>query len=283
MSEQIAIVMATRNGARFISDQLTSLIAQSLTSWRLIVSDDGSTDETLDIIRDAVPAERLDIVRGPQRGVAANFLNGLRHVPDGHAAAFCDQDDVWLPDKLDRAAEWLSEYMKPAFLTTARWISDETLSTRRLQSRKKAPFSSLLLRARAAGNTMVLNSEGVTLLNSVAPHRDPAFHDWWASLVLTSAGATWLHDPEPSLMYRQHSNAVLGARGGRIHCILSGMYGNWIRQNIDALASAQSVMTPDAKRHLDKVTDAVSQGQSVARLMSYGSMQKYLFAKCVRI
>lgn len=99
----VAILLATFQGARFLEAQLQSLAAQSYRNWRLVVSDDGSTDETLAILRRfarQVPAHEVTILAGPGLGATQNFLHLVGSVRPGEALAFCDQDDVWLPDRL---------------------------------------------------------------------------------------------------------------------------------------------------------------------------------------
>lgn len=103
---RITILLCTFNGARFLAAQLASIEQQTHSNWRLIVSNDGSTDDTLTIIRhfaDRV-CQPVEIRHGPGRGAAANFLS-LATDPeiDGDLFAFCDQDDVWHPAKLSRA------------------------------------------------------------------------------------------------------------------------------------------------------------------------------------
>ena len=98
--------MGTCNGARYLGAQLDTIAAQSHRDWRLVVSDDGSTDATREILaafRAAVGPERAEIREGPRRGFAANFL-GLAGDPTIRADfyAFADQDDLWRPDRLAR-------------------------------------------------------------------------------------------------------------------------------------------------------------------------------------
>ena len=100
----VTVLMPTLNGAAFILEQLQSLATQTLLPTRLVVSDDGSRDATLAKIADFahVAPFPITILRGPGQGVAANVLSLLASAPPG-AVALCDQDDVWLPEKLARA------------------------------------------------------------------------------------------------------------------------------------------------------------------------------------
>jgi glycosyltransferase involved in cell wall biosynthesis len=106
-SPLVAILMGTKNGQRFLAEQLDSLIAQTHQNWVLIASDDGSTDDTLRILKAYQakwPEGKLIIKEGPKRGFCTNFQS-MACDPSIRADyyAFCDQDDVWLPTKLDVA------------------------------------------------------------------------------------------------------------------------------------------------------------------------------------
>ena len=99
----VAILLATRQGAEFLDAQLQSLATQSYGNWRLVLSDDGSTDGTLQIARRFAadhPDREVTILSGPRRGATQNFLHLVDSVRPGEALAYCDQDDVWLPERL---------------------------------------------------------------------------------------------------------------------------------------------------------------------------------------
>ena len=103
MTDDVAILMGTYQGALFLPEQLDSIRRQTYSNWSLWVSDDGSTDETLDLVRsfgESVPSP-VHILNGPRRGFIRNFLTLVCN-PNINAAyfAFSDQDDVWHSDKL---------------------------------------------------------------------------------------------------------------------------------------------------------------------------------------
>jgi len=127
---RLTILMATFNGADHINAQLASFLTQDHTHWDLWVSDDGSTDGTLELLQ-AFAAENPDhnvrILNGPQRGAAANFLHLVCH-PDLPAgpAALSDQDDVWYPQKLTLALAGLQGVDGPAVYSAQSRHIDET-------------------------------------------------------------------------------------------------------------------------------------------------------------
>ena len=109
----VAILMGTMNGAQFLPEQLDSLAAQTHQNWFLIASDDGSTDDTIRILKAYQakwPAGKLIIKEGPKQGFCVNFLSmACDSAIRAEYYAFCDQDDVWLPTKLVVALQNITE------------------------------------------------------------------------------------------------------------------------------------------------------------------------------
>lgn len=104
---RISVAMATYNGARFIAQQLASLSAQEVLPFELVVCDDGSSDGTPEMVEKFASTAPFSVrVYRNERnlGFAENFLKAAR-LCEGDWVAFCDQDDVWLPSKIGRAAE----------------------------------------------------------------------------------------------------------------------------------------------------------------------------------
>lgn len=247
----VSIVLATLNGQPYLAKQLLSLNAQSYSNWSLILTDDGSTDDSLTVARRLIRPERLQILKGPQQGLAQNFWNGLQRVDAGHALAFCDQDDVWHPDKLFKALNMLGDGQQPSLYTAGRRVTDAKLKTQWVQKRQ-APsnFARTLWRNRAAGHTCVLNPSAVRLLQQFTPPKNIPFHDWWIALIMTGTGARLVHDPAPVLAYRQHDRNAFGARAGRMNTVLSGRYFKWMAANIEGLRHFENQLSDQARASL---------------------------------
>ena len=298
---RIAIVMATYDGARYLGEQLESLAAQELRPARILVGDDGSRDDTRAILADfaaAHPDMGMDVTDGPGRGAATNFMHLLRRVPDDtDLVALSDQDDVWLPDKLARAAAALAEVdlakttpaetgtpsalagpdaatgtqtgtqtgaapdmgpdmgpdTGPVLYCSRSWECDTTLSRRRVSRHQPRPpgFRHALVQNIAGGNTMVLNAAAWRLVRAAAAEvRRVVVHDWWIYQIVTGAGGAVIFDPEPTLLYRQHTGNVIGANRGtrakasRMRFLLSGRYRRWTTVNLIALNASAHRFTP---------------------------------------
>jgi glycosyltransferase involved in cell wall biosynthesis len=108
---RISIALATYNGERFLGEQLASLARQTLPPHELVVCDDGSTDRTVEVVEDFARAAPFPVViqrNEANLGFTLNFLQAAAR-STGDVVAFCDQDDIWLPHKLQRCAAILRD------------------------------------------------------------------------------------------------------------------------------------------------------------------------------
>lgn len=268
----VQILMATRNGAAFLEQQLQSIAAQDHENWSLWVSDDHSTDGTRDILNrfSRHVAQPVHIATGPGKGAAANFLSLLTNtaLSETDPVALSDQDDVWLPDKLTRSLAQMhnnGHETTPVLFCGATRIVDETLNPRCLSaSRPKIPsFNNALVENIAGGNTMVLNAAALQCVRRVGADIDVPFHDWWLYLLVTAVGGEVIYDVDPLLLYRQHPANTQGDRHGwnarlrRFKDLFNGTFRTWGARNMAALAEIEREVTADVRKtvsfdHKDK-------------------------------
>ncbi len=261
---RVEILLATYNGGRFLREQLDSLAAQTHRPLSLVVRDDGSTDDTLAIVEGYADRLALRVLRGGHLGVRRSFFALLAAAdPAADYVAFCDQDDVWRPDKVARAVAALRrcDPAVPALYCARAILTDGTLNPighTRLPNRPPG-FYNALIENIASGMATVMNRAAVDLINAAPPSAavNP-IHDWWAYQAVTACG-TAIYDPEPALLYRQHGGNTIGvARGpfaglrARVMRQLSGQS----RGEISALAGELrrclgGRMTPQARAMLD--------------------------------
>ena len=278
--------MATYNGDRFIAEQLESIDKQTYTDWKLIVSDDGSSDRTLEVLKDyAVRWEegRLVTRSGPGQGFCSNFMS-LACAPDlsSDFYAFADQDDIWEYDKIERATKWLNNLSpcKPAvYCSRTRNITEngEFLS---LSPRHSTPpsFSNALVQSIGGGNTMVFNEAALQLLVLAGPDVSVPSHDWWLYIQVSGCGGQVFYDSEPSVNYRQHNSNLIGANTGfratlgRILKIFNGRLSSWNDQHLLALARIRPQLTPENIVILDGFSELRNQ-TAFARLVGFWKMK----------
>jgi len=254
----VAILLCTRNGARFLAEQLESIATQTHTQWTVWASDDGSTDATRDILsqfQSRWGGQKLRILAGPGRGSSANFL---ALACNGEIAAdyfsYADQDDIWHPDKIERSLAMLAAVpaSTPALYLSRSCLIDEAgreLGLSRLFN-KPPGFRNALVQNIGGGNTMMLNAAARDLLRVAGPDVEVVVHDWWTYMVVSGCGGVVLNDPAPSLKYRQHganqigSNIGVAARLLRAGQLLEGRFRVWTDINLAALARIESRLTP---------------------------------------
>lgn len=254
------ILLGLHNGACWLAEQLDSFAAQQGVRWRLLASDDGSTDGTCDIVRafaQAQPAAQVTLIDGLQRGPGQNFLHLLRQTPaDAGFVALSDQDDVWLPGKLARALAMLggADDGVPSLYCGRTIICDRTLRQVGLSPLFVRPpsFRNALTQSIGGGNTMVLNRAGLALARAAAAEAGPiVMHDWWLYQLVSGAGGRVIYDAEPQVLYRQHggnqvgANASLAARARRMRMLARGVLRDWNDINIAALRASGHRLTPE--------------------------------------
>ena len=98
--KSIQVLLSTYNGARYLREQLDSLLSQENVDIKILVRDDGSTDDTIKILNEYQNRGLLAWYTGPNMRPAKSFLNLLIQSPESEVYAFCDQDDVWKPEKM---------------------------------------------------------------------------------------------------------------------------------------------------------------------------------------
>jgi glycosyltransferase involved in cell wall biosynthesis len=259
-SPKIAVLLATYNGEKFLDEQLASIHRQTHHDVDIWVSDDGSTDETHNILarwRDKWTKANFYVQRGPRRGFAENFRSLLKGTPETYAAyCFSDQDDIWFPDKIERAFAMLNAAPPgPALYGSRTRLVDEAGISIGLSPlfKRATTFQNALVQSMAGGNTMMLNQEAFVLLAKSAFRTGFVTHDWWAYILITGAGGAAIYDPEPSLLYRQHSANVVGKNSGaiatirRVGGVMGGQFKRWTGDNISALEACEEMLSPDAR------------------------------------
>jgi glycosyltransferase involved in cell wall biosynthesis len=213
---KVLVLMSTFNGERYVTAQLQSILSQLPVGGQILIRDDGSTDRTIDAIR-ALNDDRIEWVVGPNLGFGGSFLTLLANAPpDADMVLFADQDDVWLPGKIERAWSHLQSFgAQPALYGGAQMLVDADLQP--LHVTPPWPRGPSLLNALneniITGCTAALNRCGAALLRDAGVPPSVRFHDWWMYLVVSAFG-TVVYDEQPMLLYRQHGGNQIGHGAG---------------------------------------------------------------------
>lgn len=215
-SSGVSVVMATFNGENYIREQLETIADQTVKPLEIVIGDDGSTDQTLQIIEkfEAETDVPISVTVNPSRlGYGENFMMTATRAR-GTMIAFADQDDVWFPDRLDHAVRALSEPDCKLWMSGWRAVDEslEPVHIRRLRTgfhQKSAAAYPLYV---FHGSRMVLDATLIDCLPAAGRPPSvfgdgPAHHDEWAFFAAHALGKV-AFEPKPLMFYRRHATAV---------------------------------------------------------------------------
>ena len=262
---KIAILMATYNGGLYLKEQIDSIINQSYNNWTLYIRDDGSTDNTISIIREYTQKdERIKIVEDEKkhRGPAMSFLFLTENV-DSDLYMFCDQDDVWLEDKikttLDKYLGISNHDSLPVIIHSDVSVVDENLNMMaqsfwkdiNMNPDKINKFEYLCISGFINGNTMLFNRQTKDACFPIKLR--VSMHDKYVSCIVYKKNGIVAAIHQPLVLYRQRGDNVCGVQVGQAHGIRSRIL------------------------HLDQVFSNIEDGYRVCKGYGFESFAKYLW------
>lgn len=278
----IAILMATYNGERFLREQLASIEKQTYSNWKLYVLDDGSSDNTLHILKEfrkKLGFRKVNIQCSKHQGCTRTFLS---LVCDKEIKAdfysYTDQDDIWDSNKLERAMSFFQNTSQEEgpllYCSSSRLVNSLGHYIGRTPVYKRRPsFQNALVQNIAAGNTMIFNKFARDLLNKVGVV-DVQIHDWWTYIVVTACGGKVYFDPLPSLSYRQHENNLIGVNTSfqaffkSMMRLLQGKFKAWNERHIFFLDSLLNYLSKESLETFEYFKKA-RQGCLLTRLIFF--------------
>ena len=215
MGSSVHILLSTYNGERYLAEQLESILDQSHEDFILTIRDDGSTDRTPALLsRFAGRDSRIRFVVQDNQGVVASYYWLLKNADPGCSHfSFADQDDVWLPDKLERALAVLSSYddsVPLLYCAGLEYVSSDLKHLGFSPKTGKAPcLGNALVQNIATGCTIVMNKAARELLLKHVWPSQIVMHDWWSYLVVSAFGKV-VRDDFVAIKYRQHEGNQVG-------------------------------------------------------------------------
>jgi glycosyltransferase involved in cell wall biosynthesis len=221
----VDIALATYNGEPYLEELLHSIAEQTYTNWQLIAGDDGSTDNTIEILRAfsaAYPQKVTLLPCGNRLGVKANFSR-IMSACQSNYVLLADQDDIWLPNKIKislqhtRTVEAETEDGAPILVHTDAIVTDEKgdhssnslWKYQNLRPEYGLKLKNLMVQNVITGCTMLINRP---LLDLALPIPSQSImHDWWLGLTAAAFGKISFI-PTATMEYRQHSHNHIGAK-----------------------------------------------------------------------
>lgn len=225
-ADLVVVLLATFDGALYLRKQLDSVADQTHKQWRLVVSDDGSSDDTMQVVRRFAEehAGKVTILQEDPLGSARdNFLRLLKKSGPAAYFAFCDQDDVWRLDKLELLVQQCRRVEAERASTPCLVYSDLTVVDSQLQllndsflkqirtNPEGITYKNLLAENSIPGCSMLINAALADVLRTYDFDTSKVImHDWWLALVAATLG-TISYVPTSLVSYRQHATNTLGS------------------------------------------------------------------------
>lgn len=240
---QITVLLATYNGSNYVRQMIDSVLAQTYTDFHLVLSDDQSKDDTAQILEEyaqAYPGKITHYRSGLRFGNAQDhFLHLLNQFHESPYIMFCDQDDYWHADKMEKTLQKMlaiETQGKPALVHTDLQVVDGALKPMDRSfmhfsklNGNRLKLNQLLVQNVVTGCTMLINRPLAELSCQHLPKERILMHDWWLALIAAAMGNAAYLD-EATIDYRQHGNNVVGAKNTRsIPYILSKIKNDGVK------------------------------------------------------
>ena len=269
MIKRLAILMATYNGEKYIKEQIESILNQDTEDFdfTLIIRDDGSTDNTKNIIREYVDSVKIIFIEGQNKGAARGFISLLCDNPGYDYYAFSDQDDVWNHNKLQKGIWSLSKYTGPAlYCSNCELVDAELNSIGRNTHRKRPNYtleSILCLASCAQGCTSVFNKELASIVQENDVPDTFIMHDSLITCLCALIGGKIIYDEIPSIKYRMHDDNIFGMVSAKQNVL------NVIKDRISEITKKRTISMYDQAECLLKVYKKYidSNNQDICRIV----------------
>ena len=258
--KNIQVLISTYNGEKYLKELMDSVLNQDIKQLRLIIRDDGSNDNTLKILSRYSSKKHIKIFSEKNIGIIQSFFKLLKlSCPNSDYFAFCDQDDIWMRDKLSRAINKLNEFSEeiPLMYCSRVILVNDKLDIIKYSKipRRQPSFCNALVENIATGCTIVINNSARKLILKQIPS-SVLFPDWWMYLVVSAFGKV-IYDVEPRILYRQHCSNTFGVEtnfirkwNGRIKRFIKRGKKLSISQQVNEFQKIYGMILPEDKEKI---------------------------------
>lgn len=223
--QQVAILMATYNGGKYLREQIDSILSQTFTDWHLYIHDDGSKDDTVSIISEYVEEhqEQITLLEYPSQGGACNNFFSMLEEVEAEYYMFSDQDDVWYNDKVEVTFQRMLNiegrnestavivHTDLCLVDSDLAVMDESfIRNQHIKIEHVKTFTDYASTNTVTGCTMLFNTAAKKSIKQ--PHYAARMHDSWVTLSVVACGGIVDFINRPTIYYRQHGSNTLGAK-----------------------------------------------------------------------
>ncbi len=293
----VTVLLATYNGEKYLEEQLKSILDQTYSDFRIVIRDDGSTDNTIEIINRyaEIFPDKIEVcpTSSPTHSAAGNFFKLIELYNDDYIM-LSDQDDKWLPDKIEKTLAVMQRAEKenensPILVHTDLYVVDKELNVisnsfinyQRL-SPERTELNNLLMQNSITGCTVMFNRalhEKLFTLPTVT-----AMHDWWLGLIAAAFGKIVFLNA-PTMLYRQHGNNEVGAKDAKSLSFLFAKLGQIkkMKQNYKIISIQAEFLLENYAEMLDikqkKLLNAVAGLPKMSKLKKIKAIKKHRLYK----
>ena len=282
----VAVLLSSYNGEKYIAEQIESIMNQTYQKCVLYIRDDGSEDSTVDIIKECAERykDKIRFYTGKNIGFVRSFQLLLKHCDSHEYYAWCDQDDVWMPEKIERAVCLLEKDRRtnrddgdvPVLYFSDYDYYDESMIfvQHGLVHNRGPSFENALFDCISLGICSVFNQKARSMMLEKTPRRSCG-HDWWTYMLCAAFGRVIYDKGFISVKYRRIEESV--SPGGmnfislqiwRIKKFILRRYFHKIHLQIQEFCSFYADGVSDEKRKLLQLfeKDRVTAGQTMKKV-----------------
>ena len=208
--KKVAVILSTYNGEKYVKNQIDSILNQTYKNIEIYVRDDGSKDKTIDVLKEYEKQGKIKLYPRENVGFIKSFFECLSFCDNADYYAFCDQDDEWFPEKIERAIKFLKEKddKKPLlYFADYDFYDDNMQFIAHSKSHKKGPsFRNAIVDCITLGINIVINKKARDIMVNSKIEKSCG-HDWTAYMICSGMGEV-IYDKVPTLKYRRTGKNV---------------------------------------------------------------------------
>ena len=213
---KVAVILSTYNGEKYVKQQIDSILNQTYPNIEIYIRDDGSKDKTVEVLKQYEKENKIKIFPQENVGFIKSFFTALSFCDDADYYAFCDQDDEWFQDKIERAVTALNqkEQNKPLLYFADYDFYDDNMNfIAHSKSHPKGPsFRNAIVDCITLGINTVINKKARDMMVKSNIQKSCG-HDWTAYMICSSMGEV-IYDKTATLKYRRTGkNVSPGGKG----------------------------------------------------------------------